>query len=317
MSAKFGKRTCEYRSLWPMSSDLTLDAFARRPSIWVQRDESVATIWLNRPDKRNAMTLEMWQQMRAACVDLDTDRAVRVVVLRGVGQHFCAGADIHDLHAPRRVGETSFLDVSAAAEDALANLGKPTVAVITGDCIGGGCALAVDCDLRIASRSSRFGITPSRLGIAYPTASVERLTSLVGVAAAKYLLMTADLIDAARAERLGLLTDVVDEARLDDARQSLVTTLVARSLFSQLAAKEMIGSIAEHGSVTADVIARWARVAARSGDAAEGLAAFAERRSARFTDVPARDAAPPDPDRRSRQTRRTDADGVHEAERAD
>ena len=163
--------------------------------IRVERRGPVATIWLDRPTKRNAMSYAMWAGLEAACLELGDDAQVRVVVLRGAGGHFCAGADISELLAERAPGTPTFHDVNMAAEHALATLPKPTVAFVEGDCIGGGCALAIDCDLRIAVDGARFGITPAKLGVVYPAPSMERVGRLLGLAAAKHLLFTGRLVD--------------------------------------------------------------------------------------------------------------------------
>ncbi len=249
-------------------------------------DGAVATIWLDRPAKRNAMSYSMWVALGDACRAADADPAVRVVVLRGVGEHFCAGADITELTVARAAGEPSFNEVNMAAEQALAAVAKPTVAFVQGDCIGGGCALAIDCDLRIAAGSARFGITPAKLGVVYPPPSLERATRLLGAAGAKYLMFTGRLIDAAHALRLGLVDEVHDP---DDARAALdamCTELSSRSLLTQASAKAMIDAIVADGSVPAGLRAHWERIAADSGELDEGVAAFVARRAPRFTWTP-------------------------------
>lgn len=251
--------------------------------IRVDHDGPVATIWLDRPAKRNAMSYAMWAALESACTALGADRDVRVVVLRGAGGHFCAGADIGDLLAERPAGTPSFHQVNMGAEHALANLPKPTVAYVEGDCIGGGCALAIDCDLRIASTGARFGITPSKLGVVYPAASLERVGRLLGPAAAKQLLFTGRLIDAATALRIGLVGEVHDADAAPAALAALCAELAERSLLSQVASKEMLASVAATGAVPADLEQHWASVAAGAADLREGVAAFAERRPPRFT----------------------------------
>jgi enoyl-CoA hydratase/carnithine racemase len=248
---------------------------------------AVATVWLDRPTKRNAMTYDMWCALSDVCRQLASDPEVRVVVLRSTSNHFCAGADIAELHAPRPSTDPSFMEVNQAAEAALATLSRPTVAAIDGDCIGGGAALAIDCDLRVTTAASRFGITPARLGISYPPASVERLARLVGPGSASWLLFTGELIDAATALRIGLVHDVVPDRRALDVRVAEVAaTLAERSLLSQVAAKEMIAAVASTGTVGAPLANRWAAAMAESTDPEEGHAAFVERRSPRFTWTP-------------------------------
>jgi enoyl-CoA hydratase/carnithine racemase len=253
----------------------------------VERDGPTATVWLDRPGKRNAMTYEMWRALADSCATVAADPSIRVLVLRSTSEHFCAGADIAELSVTRLDDQPSFMAVNGAAEDALARLPRPTVAAISGDCIGGGTALAIDCDLRVATADARFGITPARLGIAYPPASVERATRLLGRGAASWLLFTGELIDAAEALRIGLVHEVVaDRAALGERVAAIAATLAARSLVSQLAAKEMIASVAAAGSVDPALAVRWAATVAESADSSEGIAAFVERRPPRFTWTP-------------------------------
>ncbi|HEY7627730.1 MAG TPA: enoyl-CoA hydratase/isomerase family protein [Ilumatobacteraceae bacterium] len=250
--------------------------------IRVTREGTVATIWLNRPAKRNAMNYSMWARLEDAARQLAADRSVRVVVLRGSGRHFCAGADITELNVPRRSSERSFAQTNIDAEDVLAAVPKPTVAFISGDCIGGGCALAIDCDLRIATPEARFGITPAKLGIVYPASSLERVTRLIGPAATKRLLFTGDLIDATEALRIGLVDEVVETGDAANRLATLTAVLASRSLLTQVATKSMVAAVLAHGHVPADVRATWADAAAESGDLAEGIAAFADRREPNF-----------------------------------
>ncbi|MEP7046443.1 MAG: enoyl-CoA hydratase-related protein [Ilumatobacteraceae bacterium] len=251
--------------------------------IRLSRDGAVATLWLNRPAKRNAMTYAMWARLHELSQQLASDREVRVVVLRGTGDHFCAGADIIEINVARSAGELSFGQVNVAAETALAALPKPTVAFVTGDCIGGGCSLAIDCDFRIATADARFGITPAKLGIVYPSSALERTMHLLGPAVTKRLLFTGELIGAEAAHRVGLVDEVGDAADAEERLATLTGVLAARSLLTQAATKSMVASIAAAGHVSADLQAHWAEIAATSTDLAEGVAAFAEKRRPRFT----------------------------------
>jgi enoyl-CoA hydratase/carnithine racemase len=248
----------------------------------VEVSGAVGAVILARPSKRNAVTYDMWVALGDAAHRLARDPAVRVVVLRGDGDHFCAGADITELLADRPADVASFADVNMAAEHALAVLPKPTIALVQGDCVGGGCALAIDCDIRLAIEGARFGITPARLGIVYPPASLERAVRLLGPAA-KRLLYTGDLIDAAEAHRLGLVDELLTPAAAEDRLAQLCATLAQRSLLTQAATKEMVASVLAHGSVPADLAESWRREVAAATDPAEGVAAFAERRPPEFT----------------------------------
>jgi len=250
--------------------------------IRVARQGSVATIWLDRPAKRNAMSYGMWVDLEEVATQLATDREVRVVVLRGTGGHFCAGADITELRAQRQPGERSFSDVNAAAETALATLLKPTIAYIEGDCIGGGCAMAIDCDVRIATTTARLGITPAKLGVVYPSASIERATYLLGPAVTKRLLFTGELIDATEALRVGLVDEIVDVDDGEHRLAALTVELAERSLLTQAATKAMVAEVMARGHVPPAVTEHWNAVAAGASELAEGIAAFSERRPPQF-----------------------------------
>ncbi|MCF3121662.1 enoyl-CoA hydratase/isomerase family protein [Streptomyces arenae] len=234
--------------------------------------DGVATVVIDHPAKRNAMTADMWRQVPPLFAGLAADPAVRAVVLTGAGDTFCAGADISSL----RESATDPQELAVRAEEALAAFPKPTVAAVRGYCVGGGCQLAGACDLRFADEGASFGITPAKLGIVYAAASTRRLVSLVGPATAKYLLFSGELIDAERALRTGLVDEVLPLGELDKRVAEFTRVLATRSQLTQAAAKEFAA-----GRTGRD--AYWAGQARGSGDTAEGVAAFLERRQPRFT----------------------------------
>lgn len=247
----------------------------------VTRDGAVATLWLNRPAKRNAVTSAMWRGIADACDALLEADGIRVLVVRGVGDHFCAGADIGERGT---VDGHTYLSATRAAEGALHDFPKPTIAFVTGACVGGGAEIAIACDLRIADATARFGITPARLGIVYPPFAVERAVRLLGPSATKHLLFSAELIDVERALRIGLV-DEVHEPDEAVARLVAFTTLLAteRSALTQQASKELVAAVEREGVIPPELARRWAEEVAASPDQAEGAAAFAERRAPRFT----------------------------------
>jgi enoyl-CoA hydratase/carnithine racemase len=246
----------------------------------VTRQGPIATLWLNRPDKRNAVTIDMWRTMTEQCAVLADDPAVRVLVVRGSGDHFCAGADIAALGT---VDNEALLIANHAADAALTTFPKPTIAFIAGSCVGGGAEIAIACDLRVADATARFGITPARLGLLYPTFALESAVRLVGASAAKHLLYSAELIDAGRALRIGLVDEVHAPAAAIERLDALTQLLAERSLLTQCGSKEMVDSIVERGFVTDEIDRRWRAQLAHSTDRAEGIAAFLERRQPRFT----------------------------------
>ena len=143
--------------------------------------------------------------------------------------------------------------------------------------------MAIDCDLRLATAEARFGITPAKLGIVYPSAALERAAHLLGPAVTKRMLFTGELMDAAVALRVGLLDDVVDAATGEERLATLTGVLAARSLVTQAATKAMISEIAGFGRVSHDAQRHWNDVADQAHDAREGVAAFVEKREPRFT----------------------------------
>ncbi|WP_405434789.1 enoyl-CoA hydratase/isomerase family protein [Micromonospora sp. NBC_00617] len=234
----------------------------------------VATVVIHNPARRNAMTAAMWRQLPELLDRLEPDPDVRALVLTGAGDAFCAGADLGDLAELLDAGDAS---IAVAAEERLAGFAKPTIAAIRGACVGGGAQLAVACDLRIASDDARFGVPPARLGLVYPAPTTRRLARLVGPSAAKHLLFTAELIDADRALRIGLVDEVLPGDRLAERVDDLTATIAQRSPLSVAAAKEIVDDRAGPAR-----IAWWHRKVADSGEAREGVAAMAERRKPRF-----------------------------------
>ncbi|MFJ8667304.1 enoyl-CoA hydratase/isomerase family protein [Streptomyces sp. NPDC093600] len=242
------------------------------PQLKTSVADGIATVLIANPAKRNAMTAGMWRSLPALLAPLAADRAVRALVLTGEGGTFCAGADISTLREPGDEQQS----LAVRAEEALAAFPKPTLAAVRGYCVGGGSQLAAACDLRFAEEGALFGITPSKLGIVYPSSSTRRLTALVGPSAAKYLLFSGELIDTARALRTGLVDEVLPAGELDKRVAEFARVLVSRSQLTQAAAKEFADG-------RTDRDAHWEEQARGSGDTAEGVAAFLERRAPRFT----------------------------------
>ena len=184
------------------------------PGLRLARDGAVAELVLARPERQNALSRAMWSTLAQHCRTIAGDPAIRVVIVRGEAPSFSAGADIAEF-AQVFADETAAHDYNElvqAALSALAGLEQPTIAQITGNCIGGGCGLAVACDLRFAAADARLGITPARIGLAYSLGEIKRLIDLVGAARAKDLLFSARLLATDEALRIGLLDRVVPAA---------------------------------------------------------------------------------------------------------
>ncbi|MFD2767591.1 enoyl-CoA hydratase/isomerase family protein [Micromonospora eburnea] len=234
----------------------------------------MATVLIRNPARRNAMTPAMWRQLPVLLDGLEADPAVRVLVLAGAGGTFCAGADLGDLDELLEAGDSS---IAVVAEERLAAFAKPTIAAIEGACVGGGCQLAVACDLRLAAADARFGVPPARLGLVYPAPTTRRLARLVGPSAAKHLLFTSELVDAERALRIGLVDEVLPADALADRVAAVTAAVAERSRLTVMAAKEIIDDRADDAR-----IAWWHGQVRASGEAREGVAAANERRPPRF-----------------------------------
>jgi enoyl-CoA hydratase/carnithine racemase len=251
--------------------------------VTVERDGAVAVLTINRPAKRNAMTAGMWATLPDLLAGLADDPAVRVLVVTGAGPSFCAGADIADLLGGADP-EDPMADVrrdNLAAQAALRAFPRPTVAAIRGHCIGGGVEIAASCDLRFTDPTGVFGVTPAKVGVVYAPASTRALLELVGPATTKYLLFSGELLDAGTALRVGLVDRVVPADELDAAVRRFADVLATRSALSQRATKEVIAALSEGGDGETTA-ARWYRETIASGELAEGVTAFAERRPPRF-----------------------------------
>lgn len=247
--------------------------------VLVESNDGVATITLNRPAKRNAVTLAMWSALADHVTALAADPDVKVLVFKGAEDHFCAGADISELtNGPG--GE--YARVNWAAEEAIANFPGPTIAAIRGNCIGGGVSIATACDIRFASVEATFGITPSKLGIVYPTNALERTVRLIGPSATKYLMFSGDLIDADRALRIGLVDEVHTAEQLDSRIREFVSVLLQRSHLTQVATKAMVQEVLVDGRVKPATTLRWESAMDQSGEVREGVAAFLGKRAVRW-----------------------------------
>jgi enoyl-CoA hydratase/carnithine racemase len=249
----------------------------------VSRDGHVAVLTIDRPEKRNAMTAQMWAALPGVLEGPAGDPDVRVLVVTGTGPSFCAGADISDLLSGADPDDP-MADVrrdNLAAQAALRDFPKPTVAMIRGHCIGGGVEIAASCDLRFTDPTGVFGVTPAKVGIVYTPSSTKALIDLVGPAMTKYLLFSGELIDAPTALRAGLVDRLVEAEDLEAEVRRFADVLASRSALSQRATKDVVAALSA-GRDGETVVAGWYRETISSGELAEGVTAFAERRPPRF-----------------------------------
>ena len=255
--------------------------------ILVERSGGVATVTFNRPERRNAITYDGWLELQRIAGEIASDGGIRVVVFTGAGDRaFSAGADIHDFDRYRN-DESTAREYAAAfdgALDAVERIPKPTISLIRGFCIGGGCELSMATDMRVASQGSRFGIPVARIGILIGYKEMRRLLRLVGPGHASYILMSGRQIDADQALRFGLVDHVIDPARIDEYVYDLAREMVPLAPLSQSRNKEIMRTVLDNPGLTDLTPAQrdlpFANFA--SADYAEGRRAFLERRPPKF-----------------------------------
>jgi enoyl-CoA hydratase len=250
----------------------------------VERDGPVARLIVNRPDVRNALSLQITQRLAQEIRDLARDRAIRVLVLTGAGDRvFVSGADVREFREHLATPETA-LAYDAAAEQlqsALRESPQPVIAMIQGHAVGSGTIVAASCDFRIAVRTAKFGIPVAKFGFIAPVPDTLRLVQLVGPAKAKWLLMTGQLIEAPEAQAIGLVDQVVEPENLRATVDALAATLASNAPLTLKATKQMIETMtAPNASVASG--APWYAEIFRSRDFQEGLDAFFSKRKPEF-----------------------------------
>lgn len=246
----------------------------------------MATLTLNRPESRNAIRLEMYRDLPAILRGIDEDPLVKVLVVRGAGtKAFAAGADISEFRDVRADAESarSYNEQVAAAEHALEDMAKPTVAMVHGYCVGGGCGLALACDLRFCDTAARFAITPAKLGLVYSLESTRRLVDLVGPAQAKWILFSGGQVDAGHALRTGLADVVAEPDELAEQTYGFAELVGTRAQFSVRAAKEIVRRIVAGQRADDEETTDLRNSSFDTEDYAEGVRAFLEKRPPRFT----------------------------------
>jgi enoyl-CoA hydratase len=252
-------------------------------ALLVSIEERVATIVVNRPDKRNALNAVVRREIVEALDALRDDDAVRVVVLTGAGDKaFVAGADVGEF-ADRSANEQRATMEGRRVFDEIATFPKPTIAMINGFALGGGCELALACDIRIAARSARLGQPEIKLGILPGGGGTQRLPRLIGFGRALRLILTGDMIGAEEAERIGLVDLLCDDAQLKACTLEMARSIAAHSPLALRLAKTAVRSALETPLASGLQLERELFITAFSSeDRAEGVRAFLEKRSPDF-----------------------------------
>lgn len=254
--------------------------------IEVRRSETgVVTVSLARPEKRNAVNLAMWKALKPLFDGFGDDSSVRVVILTGKGGHFCAGADISEFATVRTGPDAvaAYEEAGDGATRAIRDCPKPTIAAVSGYGVGGGCGIALACDLRVGDATTRMGIPAAKRGLVYGTLDTGLLMRAVGAAGAKMVLFTARAFEAKDCLRMGLIDQLAAEGTALQAAETLAAEIAANAPISVTGSKFVIETMAarqEEGQ--ADEIHAWQERATSSSDYAEASRAFVEKRPARF-----------------------------------
>jgi enoyl-CoA hydratase len=250
----------------------------------VERTDRVATVTIDRPERRNALNAAVRTELMATLDQLAGEDEVRVVVITGAGDRaFVAGADIGEF------ADRSSIEQRAAMEgrrvfDAIAELPKPVIAAINGYALGGGCELAMACDVRLAARSARLGQPEVNLALLPGGGGTQRLPRLVGWGRAMRLILTGELIGAEEAERIGLVDQVVDDDALADRTRELASSIARHSPLTLGLIKQAVRAAAEMPLAAGLAFERELFITAFSSeDRVEGVSAFLEKRDPSFT----------------------------------
>jgi enoyl-CoA hydratase/carnithine racemase len=248
--------------------------------------DGIGVITFNNPEKRNAMSLEMWEGLGNALIELRDDPGTRLVILRGAGDKaFVSGADISQFEKTRHNAAASeeYSKRSAAQRALLADFPKPVIASIRGFCMGGGMQVAMSADIRIAAEDSQFGIPAAKLGIAYGFDGLKNLVSLVGPSWARLLMFTGMRIHSSEAVRIGLVDRVVPDAELWDATMEIARNISGNAPLAIKAAKLTIAQVLKDpDDRDMNAVKQIGLECMDSEDFREGRRAFMEKRKPEF-----------------------------------
>ena len=254
--------------------------------ILTEQSGDIARIIFNQPEKRNAVSLEMWEAVEAALHRFAADPSVRCLILSGAGgKAFVSGADISKFESERASAEAVayYNATTKRVYDFLEAFEKPTIAQIDGFCVGGGVALSLSCDIRICGQNSQFAVPAAKLGLGYAYAGLRRLAAVVGPAFAKEIFFTARRFDAEEARIMGLVNRVVEADQVAQVAEDTARMIAGNAPMTIAATKFIIGEVMKDESAR-DLAACEARVKAcfDSQDYIEGRRAFLEKRKPNF-----------------------------------
>ena len=252
-------------------------------NIRVERDDSIAILTIDRIPVRNALNLETVQECQRALAELATDESLGALIVTGAGETaFVSGADINDIRARGR--DDGLAAISSSLFAAVERFPRPTIAAINGFALGGGCELALACDIRVAADTAKFGQPELGLGIIPAAGATQRLPRVVGLGWAKHLVLTGEIIDAKQALEIGLVTAIMPAGQLQVRARELAKRIVRQGPLAARLAKLALNAASRVDLDSGLLIETLAQaICYASADKTEGTAAFLEKRKPKFT----------------------------------
>ncbi len=248
-------------------------------------NSNIGKLTLSQPKRRNALNAKMWNELPKVLTKASRNKSLKALIVTGDGAHFSSGADISEfetLYSTPASAEKISLDISNGLE-ALAKFPLPTIAMIRGTCVGGGCALALSCDIRFADTTSKFAITPAKLGLVYPFSDVQRLIETVGIPHAKDMLFSARPIQAKAARKMGLINQIFKVDNLEAKTISYANNMSTLSTQSLAVTKQMFAAYQSGLFSESEQTREWFQSRFSSQDFKKGYKSFLEKRKPDFS----------------------------------
>jgi enoyl-CoA hydratase/carnithine racemase len=265
---------------------MTQSSISRTERMIARKEGAIGWIIFNNPARRNAVSVDMWEALAEIVDDYAKDDAIRVIVARGAGgKAFVSGADISEFEQQRSdpASTEAYRQVSDRGSEALRLVGKPTIAMIEGFCVGGGVSLALSCDLRISGQSSRFSVPAGKLGLGYEFPGVRKLVQTVGPAFAKEIFYTARLFSSEEAVQMGLINRAVPDDQLEAYVRDYAAMIAGNAPLTVRSIKTIVGEILKDESQRDVTLCdRVSDACFNSEDYVEGRRAFLEKRTPVF-----------------------------------
>lgn len=254
--------------------------------IITEQSGDIARVIFNQPEKRNAVSLEMWEAVEAAVARFSEDPGVRILILSGAGgKAFVSGADVSKFESERasEEGVAHYNATTKRVYDMIEAFPKPTIAQIDGFCIGGGVALALCCDIRLCGQSSQFAIPAAKLGLGYGYPGIKRLVDVVGPSFAKEIFFTARRFDAEEARTMGLVNRVVEDGKVEEAANEMAAAIAGNAPMTVASVKYIVGeTLKDESARDLAECERRVKECFDSKDYIEGRRAFLEKRKPQF-----------------------------------